>query len=326
MLVTGLSAQWSPQVPSRGQDRWEIGEAGALQGRIVATGGEGKDLQVLLIDQFGNERAVAEVSVAGTFSFSGVPHGHYALRLLHSGKPVSEQFVTVEDAVERVDLNLPLDRREDSGDGTVSVSELRHKPPAQALKDAQKGESALRKGKVEEAIGHFERSLETDPDFAAVRERLAGLYLQQHDDARAVTHLERLLKQRASSVWAWINLSAARFRLGRVVEAEAAARRALALDATQKMGRYLLGLSLASQDKNPDEALASLRETCDKFPRGHLTAARILVKRGDIAGARDQLESYLGSDPPEDTSEVKAWLARHARPQVSASAAGPGAR
>jgi tetratricopeptide (TPR) repeat protein len=326
LFVTGVPAQWSPQTQFRGQGRGETGGLGEIQGRVIPHGGDNKDLQVLLIDQSGNQTGVADVSLIGTFSFSGVQRGRYTLRLLDAGRPVSEGFVTVEDLVETVDLTRPRDRRENIGGGTVSVSELRHKPPALALKETQKGESALRKGKVEEAIGHFEGALAADPDFATVREGLANLYLQNHDDTRAIPHLEALLKQRASSVWAWINLGAARLRLGRMAEAEVAARRALALDATQKISRYILGISLASQNKNPDEALASLRQTCDKFPPGHLAAARILESRGDIAGARDELESYLGSDLPEGAAEAKDWLAQHPRPQISASATAPAAR
>jgi tetratricopeptide (TPR) repeat protein len=245
---------------------------------------------------------------------------------LDGNKLISERYVSVDELVEQVDLELPRDRGENQNDGTVSVSELQHRIPAKALKEAQNGESALRKGNVDVAIGNFERALGIDPDFAAVREELANLYLQKHDDARAVVHLEALLRQRRSSVWGWTSLCAAHFRLGQVAEAEAAARRALALDAAQKTSRYVLGISLASQGKNPDEALASLRETFAKYPRGHLAAAEILANRGDIAGARDELESYLGSHPPEDTSEVNAWLARHPQPRASAAESVPGAR
>ncbi len=303
-----------------------MGGQADIEGRVNAHGGDTGSLQVLLVDGSGGEPAVAQVSVNGSFSFSGVPYGQYELRLVDGGRTVSEQHISVDEIVERVDLSLPRDRRADKGDGTVSLAELQHRIPAQALKEAQKGETALGKGKTEEAIGHFERALEVDPDFAAVREGMANLYLQRHDDARAVPHLERLVKQRTSSVWAWTNLGAARFRLGSPAEAEAAARRALALDANQKINRYVLGISLASQGRNPDEALASLRATSDQFPRGHLVAARILAGRGDIAGARDELESYLGSNSPEDMREVKAWLARHPAPEATASAVAPGVR
>jgi tetratricopeptide (TPR) repeat protein len=167
------------------------------------------------------------------------------------------------------------------------------------------------KGKVEQAIGCFESALAIDPGFTAAREDLARLYVQRFDDPKAVTHLEVLVKERPSSVWAWANLSAVRFRLGRVEEAEAAARRTLTLNSTDPIGRYILGISLASQDKNPDEALACLRATFAAFPQGHLAAAKILASRGDVAGTRLELESYLGSHPPGDTAEVKAWLDQH---------------
>ena len=119
LFVTGVPAQWSPQTQFRGQGRGETGGLGEIQGRVIPHGGDNKDLQVLLIDQSGNQTGVADVSLIGTFSFSGVQRGRYTLRLLDAGRPVSEGFVTVEDLVETVDLTRPRDRRENIGGGTL---------------------------------------------------------------------------------------------------------------------------------------------------------------------------------------------------------------
>jgi hypothetical protein len=155
MLATSLSAQWAAPGPPRGPGRDELG---AIQGRIIADGGDRKDLRVLLVDQSGAETAAAEVSLAGTFSFSGIPHGSYTLRLLQGGAPLSEQSVSVDGFADAVDLRLP-DRAKSASGTTVSVSDFLQKPPAAALKVAEKGESAMHKAQASYCTPLSESSL-----------------------------------------------------------------------------------------------------------------------------------------------------------------------
>jgi tetratricopeptide (TPR) repeat protein len=300
-----------------------MGGLSAIAGHVDLRGADSSDLQVLLIDTSGNATS-AEVSIDGSFSFSAVACGEYEVRLADRGRPVLERPITVDDIVERLALSMPRNHRADGADDSVSLSELQHKPPAQALKEAQKGQAELRKGKAVEAIAHFERAVEIDARFAAVQGALARLYLQRHDYARAVPHLEALLKERNTSVWAWANLSAARFRLGHIEEAEAAARKSLALEPAQPIGRYILGISLASLNEDSDEALNCLRESFGQFPQGHLAAAKILAGRGDIAGARTELERYLSSHPAGDLTAARAWLDQHPEPKTAADSMVPG--
>jgi len=315
LLSTGLYAQWREQrhASSPLQSMMPPMEGSVIQGRVVTNGTDASDLRVLLFDQSNAAPWSAQVSGNGSFTFSGVGHGFYRLSVVDTaGRSMCESSLSVNDLVTRVELTMPEQHRSGAAGGeAISVEELRHKPPKEALKEAERGESALRAGKLDKATGHFERALQIDPEFAAVRQELSKLYLQRRDDGRAVAHLEALLKQRVNSVWAWANLGAARLRLGRMPEAEAAARRTLALDANQIVGRYVLGISLTAQGRNTDEALSSLRATYGKFPGGHLAAAHILALRGDIPGAREELQAYLGTNPAGDTSSVYAWLARH---------------
>jgi len=296
-------------------------DGSVVQGKVSTHGADASGFRVLLMDQSNNVPASTDVAVNGGFTFSGVRRGYYMLRLVDAaGRSICERTLSVSDMVESVELKVPANRGSGSaGAETISLAELQHKPPKEALKEAEKGDLAARARKIDKAIAHLERCLEIDPEFAAVRQVLADLYLRKHDDGHAVTHLEALLRQRPASVWAWGNLSAVWFRLGRVPEAEAAARRTLALDEKHQIGRYVLGISLAAQGRNADEALDSLRATWDSFPGGHLAAAHILAGRGDIAGAREQLEAYLGTNPHRDTSPVRAWLAQHPGPIAQAA-------
>ena len=65
---------------------------------------------------------------------------------------------------------------------------------------------------------------------------------------------------------------------------------------------------MALEGKDTDEALTHLRATLSAFPQARLGVAKILEERGDIAGARIELESYLGTHPAGDTTAVREWL------------------
>ena len=320
MMAINASAQWSSQIQSSAPGpggRGTVGGTATIEGHVELRGQEATNLRVVLMDQSGNRQAAAEVAPGGSFSFTDVGYGYYEVHLEQEGRLVSRRDVAVGGIVERVTLELPHDSGP-SGEDTVSLAELRHKPPAGALKEARKGAADLQKQKTDEAIAHFERALELDPDFTAVHADLARLYLGKHDDARALVHLEVVVKQRAAAVWAWANLSAVRFRLGHIESAELAARRTLSLQPGEPVGRYILGISLASLNEAPDEALTCLRNSLTQFPQGHLAIARILAVRGDMAGARTELESYVESFHGTDTAVVRQWLAEHPAPQAAA--------
>jgi len=316
LLATGLKAQWEEPERSDFRGSKQALNGSVIQGKVSSHGADTSGYRVVLLDQTNKVPASTDVAMNGLFNFSGVRQGYYTLRLVDpAGRSVCERTLLVSDVVEIVELRIPANRPSGSVAGeTISLEELNHKPPKEALREADRGDMALREKKYDKAIAHFERCLEIDPEFAAIRQALANLYLCRHDDGHAVTHLEALLRQRATSAWAWGNLSAVRFRLGRIAEAEAAARRTLALDERHQIGRYILGVSLVAQGRNTEEALDDLRVTWDSFPGGHLAAANILASRGDIPGARKQLEAFLSTNPHGDITRVRTWLAQHQTP------------
>jgi tetratricopeptide (TPR) repeat protein len=328
LLATGLNAQWEDRGRSSFRGSLQPVDGSVVRGTVSTHGADATGFRVLLMDQSENVPASTDVAVNGGFTFSGVRRGYYMLRLVDAaGRSICERTLSVSDIVETVELTVPANHAPGwAGGETISLAELQHKPPKEALKEADKGAAAARAKRIDKAIAHFDRCLEIDPEFAAVRQGLANLYLFKHDDRDAVTHLEALLRQRTMSVWAWANLSAVRFRLRRIPEAEAAARRTLALDDKNQIGRYILGISLASEGRNTDEALNSLRATWDNFPGGHLAAAHVLASRGDTAGAREQVEAYLATNPHGDITSVQVWLAQHPGPLARAAMPLPVAR
>lgn len=106
------------------------------------------------------------------------------------------------------------------------------------------------------------------------------------------------------------NLSVALFLLQRYPDAEAAARLALDLDAPNSTARYMLGCILATEKRNPSEAIEMLRQTQGEFPDARLLLAQVLLRQGAVNEAKNELHNYLKVPGVEKKQKVECWLAR----------------
>src|SRR6266852_4883531 len=97
------------------------------------------------------------------------------------------------------------------------------------------------------------------------------------------------------------NLSVAFFLLQRYPDAEAAARRALDVDPHNSTSRYMLGCILA---------MDMLRQTKNEFPDARLLLAEILLRRGAVDEAENELRDYLKLPGVEKKQKVECWLVR----------------
>jgi len=67
-------------------------------------------------------------------------------------------------------------------------------------------------------------------------------------------------------------------------------------------------VSLGRNECTP-EALEHLKTAAMVFPRAFLSAAQLLVCRGDIPGAIQELQSYLKQRNAPDRNYAEAWRA-----------------
>lgn len=106
------------------------------------------------------------------------------------------------------------------------------------------------------------------------------------------------------------NLSVALIKLRRYADAELAARHALELDPTNSIARYLLGCTLAMEDRNAAEALEMLRATQNMFPESRLVIAKILLRQPATKDAKRELQEYLAIPGIEKREMAESWLAK----------------
>jgi tetratricopeptide (TPR) repeat protein len=93
----------------------------------------------------------------------------------------------------------------------------------------------------------------------------------------------------------YLNLSFVFHAANRVADSERAARKALELQKSDLRARFLLGASLAAQNRNIDEALDNLRASAPEFPDAHLEISRILMEKGEFDSAMESLQTFTKS-------------------------------
>jgi tetratricopeptide (TPR) repeat protein len=154
-----------------------------------------------------------------------------------------------------------------------------------------------------------------------VHNNLGSCYIELHEYERAAAEFQKAIDIDPHVAQPFNNLSVAYFLLRRYPEAEAAARRSLDLDPRNPTSRYMLGCILAAEKRNPLEAMEMLRQTKGEFPDSRLLLAEILLRRGDIDEAENELRDYLTVPGAEKKQNVERWLARLTRTSAAANSA-----
>jgi Flp pilus assembly protein TadD, contains TPR repeats len=207
---------------------------------------------------------------------------------------------------------------------TVSTRELL--VPSRARKELQRSETALLSGDVRSSALHLEKALHISPGYLEAHNNLGSRYFELQEYEKAVVEFQKAINIDPRMSQPYNNLSVALFLLRRYPDAEVAARRALDLDRNNSTARYMLGCILATEQRNPSEAIETLRQTQDKFPDARLLLAQVLLRQGAVNEAKNELRDYLKVPGVEKKQKVECWLARLEQALAAAGCAQSGPR
>ena len=182
--------------------------------------------------------------------------------------------------------------------------------PPKAVKELRRSQNALRSGDTRSSAQHLERALKIYPNYLEGHNSLGARYIELHEYEKAAAEFQKAIDIDPCVMQPVNNLSVALFLEQRYLDAEAAARRAVDLDPHDPTARYMLGAILATEDRNPAEAIEMLRQTRNQFPDARLLLAKILEGRGDANGAEKELRDYLAVPDAEKKQNVERWLVR----------------
>jgi protein O-mannosyl-transferase len=161
------------------------------------------------------------------------------------------------------------------------------------------GNDLLQKGRVDEAMVHFQKALQMYPDFAAARYNL-GLALFKKDNVdEAIDQFQTVLKIHPDYADAHNNLGNALLQNGHLEEAIIHYQKALQIYPDFAEASYNLGIALFKKDK-VDEAIDQYQRTLrvnPDFVEAHNNLGYALCQKGRLDEAMAQYQTALQIKP-----------------------------
>jgi len=154
-------------------------------------------------------------------------------------------------------------------------------------------------GRIDEAIGHYERALALRPRFAAAHDNLGWALEKQDRAAPALEHYREALRIDPGFVSAYNNLGNLFLEQGDVDQAIGSFEKAVLYQPTYAEAHNNLGVALHQRGRT-EEALAQFQIVLRLKPdnvKAHYNAGTILLERGDREGARAHYRAALEYAP-----------------------------
>ena len=146
------------------------------------------------------------------------------------------------------------------------------------------GSALFQTGRVDEAIGHFQRSLDLKPDFARAHYNLGRAFFKKGRMEESISHFQKAVELKPDFAMGHNDLGDALQKKGETNEAIAQYNRALEIqpdleEATCNLGTILL------QERRPDEAMIYFQKALAFQPGNaeiHLNIGNALAQKGEL--------------------------------------------
>ena len=183
----------------------------------------------------------------------------------------------------------------------VDTKEYNHHFSRSVLKEFKKGVNADHGGKHDDAIRHYEKALESAPDYYPAHNNLGCDYLSKGEFKSAQEQFEDAIRLNQADGQAFLNLGNVLTLMGRYPEAEHALQDGVKRRPDSAFGQFLLG-SLYGHTGRTTEAEHSLREALQldpKMSQAHLQLVNLYLEEKRISDAIEELRFYLKEFPDQ---------------------------
>ncbi len=218
-------------------------------------------------------------------------------------------------------------------DPVLFWSDCVEKSPQKARPHSSLGLALADQGKLDEAIGHYSKALQFNPDLWEAHNNLGkALVAVQGPTEEAVGHFIKAIQLRPRNMDAYNNLGVALMRVGKIDYAVAHLQKALQIDPDIADTHINLGIALLAKGRLED-AIAHFRQALrikPYIPEVHVNLGTALINKGEIdtaiahfrealrlkpdyAAAQDNLKQALAVLKEIDTAiySIKAALNLH---------------
>ncbi len=181
------------------------------------------------------------------------------------------------------------------------------------------GSALLRRGRMDEAIAHYRKALQINPDYGDANFDLGDALLQKGCVDEAIPQFQKALQINPDYAEAHFDLGNALRQKGSVDEAIAHFQRALQINPDYAEAHVNLGFTLLAMG-NVDEAISQFQKALQikpNYAEAHVNLGIALLKLGNVGEAISHFQKALQIKPdyPEAQNDL-AWVLA-ACPQVS---------
>jgi Flp pilus assembly protein TadD len=127
------------------------------------------------------------------------------------------------------------------------------------------GDALLKKGNVDEAIAHFQKALQIEPDYAEAHNNLGNALFQEGNVDEAIAHFQKALQINPDDAGIHNNLGKALRQKGRMDEAIVQYQKALQINSDYEEAHYNLGNAFRQKGRM-DEAIAQYQKALQIKP------------------------------------------------------------
>lgn len=284
-----------------------------IEGRVVLPSGRSADINIkITLSNSQSTLTTFFTDKHGEFRFLNLSAGIYYVQA--AGDPNLYEPVTATVRLARsqvVNLTLTLRRKEEtvsrySGAQVVSISEVNQQVPQAARKEYEQGVKLAGKGKLQQAIEHFQQAVAIYPDYLIARNDLGAQYLKLKRLDEAAEHFRIALRKNPEYYNSRFNLGLVMVEQKNYADAIAQLNQAIAIDSSQPAAHLWLGIALLQAGELPGaehELAKALIMGSPNFAVAHFHLAQVYLRRGDSAEATRALKAYLGDSPKGEFAE-----------------------
>lgn len=186
-----------------------------------------------------------------------------------------------------------------SNPNMIDIREYSERFPRPAVKQFEKGLSADKAGRRDEAIRHYQKAVAIAPYFYVAHNNLGSDYLSKSDFPAARKEFEEVVRLNQSDADGYFNLSNVCMLTGQFVEARQFLDEGLRRQPESALGQFLLG-SLNLRLKKLPEAESALRKAIQLDPlmaQARLQLVNLLLQQGRNQDAEALLRDFLAAFP-----------------------------
>jgi tetratricopeptide (TPR) repeat protein len=183
----------------------------------------------------------------------------------------------------------------------VDPDEFTRKFPKKALEQYEKGLAAERKGKFDDAIERYKKTLEIAPGFYPAHNNLGSLYLGKGDTQGAATEFERVIATNQSDASGYLNMANLYLLTKRYDNCEQMVKEGLRRQPNSAFGKFVEG-ALFARTSRPADAEHALRQALQFDPqlsKVHLELVNLYLHQKRKSDAESELQVFLQTFPKD---------------------------